>query len=110
MRLPGVESAVVPVGKLTGYLLSLEHPVGRSKAALFRSLGYDETNTELLAAGLTAIAADNEVVETEPTPFGTKYAVEGALVTPSGVTTTLRTVWIVRTGEAAPRFVTAYPV
>ena len=109
MRLPGVESAVVPVEKLTGYLLSLEHPVGRSKAAFYRALGYDETNTDLLAAGLIAIAADNEVVEAEPTPFGTKYAVEGTLVTPSGATTTLRTVWIVRTDEAAPRFVTAYP-
>ncbi|HET6572934.1 MAG TPA: hypothetical protein VFG68_04975 [Fimbriiglobus sp.] len=109
MRLPGAESAVVPVEKLTGYLLSLAHPVGRSKAVFFRALGYDETNAELLTAGLTSIVADNEVAETEATEFGTKYAVEGTLVTPSGVTTSLRTVWILRSGEATPRFVTAYP-
>jgi hypothetical protein len=109
MRLPGAETAVVPVEKLVGYLLSLSHPVGRSKAVFFRSLGYDETNADLLAVGLISIVADNEVIETETTAFGTKYAVEGPLVTPGGVTTTLRTVWMIRTGEAAPRFVTAYP-
>lgn len=109
MRLPGAESAVVPTEKLVGYLLSLAHPVGRSKAVFFRALGYDETNAELLAAGLTAIAAGNEVVETEAAEFGTKYAVEGPLLTPGGVTTSLRTVWMVRSGEATPRFVTAYP-
>ena len=109
MRLPGAESAVVPTEKLTGYLLSLAHPVGRSKAVFFRSLGYDETNAELLATGLKAVAAGNDVAETEATEFGTKYAVEGPLDTPSGVTTTLRTVWMVRSGEVAPRFVTAYP-
>ena len=109
MRLPGAESAIVPLEKLVGYLLSLAHPVGRSKAVFFRSLGYDETNAELLAAGLTAIAGDNEVAEVETTEFGTKYAVEGPLVTPNGVTTSLRTVWIVVSGEEVPRFVTAYP-
>jgi hypothetical protein len=109
MRLSGAESAVVPIEKLTGYLLSLAHPVGRSKAVFFRSLGYDENNVELLVAGLTVIAADNEVAEIETTEFGIKYAVEGPLVTPSGVTTILRTVWIVRSGEVSPRFVTAYP-
>ena len=109
MRLPGAEFGVVPAEKLVGYLLSLAHPVGRSKAVFFRSLGYDETNAELLAAGLAAIAADNEVDEVETTEFGTKYVVEGALVTPSGVTTSLRTVWMVRSGEVTPRFVTAYP-
>ncbi len=109
MRLPGAESAVVPAEKLTGYLLSLAHPVGRSKAVFFRALGYDEANAALLAAGLTAIATGNEVAEVEATEFGAKYAVEGPLVTPSGVTVPLRTVWIVRSGEEAPRFFTAYP-
>jgi hypothetical protein len=109
MRLPGAESADVPLEKLVGYLLSLAHPVGRSKAVFFRGLGYDEDDVELLAAGLKQIAADNEVAEVETTEFGIKYAVEGPLVTPSGVTTSLRTVWIVRSGEEAPRFVTAYP-
>jgi hypothetical protein len=109
MRLSDAESAVVPSEKLVGYLLSLAHPVGRSKAVFFRSLGYDETDTELLAAGLMAIAVDNEVAEVETTEFGTKYVVEGLLATPGGVATTLRTVWLVRSGEVAPRFVTAYP-
>jgi hypothetical protein len=41
---------------------------------------------------------------------GTTYLVEGPLETPLGRKPRLRTVWLVETGELAPRFITAYPL
>lgn len=38
--LPNLELACVDERKIHDYLLSSEHPIGRFKAAFFRSLGY----------------------------------------------------------------------
>ena len=48
MKLPNYKNAYIPNEKLTEYLLSETHPTGNSKAKLFRSLGFNETNTSLL--------------------------------------------------------------
>jgi hypothetical protein len=41
--------------------------------------------------------------------YGQKYAIRATLVGPSGSSADVTSVWIVRTGEDFPRFVTAYP-
>jgi hypothetical protein len=38
-----------------------------------------------------------------------KYIVDGALITPSGKSPPVRTVWIVDKGSENPRLVTSYP-
>jgi len=45
----------------------------------------------------------------EQTPYGHKYAIRATLVGPSGGSADVVSVWVVRTGEEFPRFVTAYP-
>ena len=45
----------------------------------------------------------------QPDLYGTKYEVDGILITPSGRAAPFRTVWMVRAGEHLPRFVTACP-
>jgi len=45
----------------------------------------------------------------EPTSYGQKYAIRATLVGPSGRTAAVVSVWVIRTGEDFPRFVTAYP-
>lgn len=109
MKLPSREKAYVPPRKLIDYLLSASHPVGRSKAKFFRSVGFDETNAEVLERGLIDIGRSEEVTEVEWTPHGIKYAVEGLLQTPTEGGKRIRTVWIIETGRESPRFVTAYP-
>jgi hypothetical protein len=109
MKLPNSEQATVPQEKLTDYLLSLTHPVGRSKAVYFRSLGYDETNTSQLIEALLGIAKGNDVRDTIETGYGIKYTVLGELTTPTKQTAQIITVWIVDKGQTVPRFVTAYP-
>ncbi|HEX7119814.1 MAG TPA: hypothetical protein VF212_13570 [Longimicrobiales bacterium] len=109
MKLPNASAACVEYEKLTGYLLSDVHPVGRTKAQFFRGLGFDASRPEALLAALLRIARDEEVVEQEATAFGRKYVIDGALEGPTGASARMRTIWIVERGSAAPRFVTAYP-
>ena len=110
MKLPKRRSAYVPGEKLHGYLLSRTHPIGRWKSKLFRDLGFDESNVDLLEIQLIDIANSETVKESIISEHGTKYVVDGSLETPSGSFLRVRTVWIIDEGEDRPRFVTAYPV
>ena len=44
MKLPNRENAYIPPRKLTEYLLSETHSIGKSKAKFFRAIGFDEEN------------------------------------------------------------------
>src|SRR5262245_15905244 len=110
MQLPNRGQAYIPPQKLRGYLLSETHAVGSAKAKVFRALGFDETNSNLLEQGLLTIARSTEVREVVSSPHGVKYVIEGSLETPRGTSLLIRTIWILETVEDRPRFVTAYPV
>lgn len=110
MELPNRLAAYVPIEKITEYLLSDSHAVGKSKAKFFRSFGFDETNVNQFEQRLLDIAHTGTVSEIKETPFGMKYVIDGALETPRGIIIQLRTVWIVETSENEPRFITAYPL
>ena len=109
MVLPHRESAHIPQTKLTGYLLSETHPVGRFKAWLPLAVGYDTANTQILEQGLIDIAREEEVTETISTSYGTMYVIDSTLQTPRGTGLQMRTVWIIASGESRPQLVTAYP-
>jgi hypothetical protein len=109
VQVPNCDSAVVPSRKLSEYLLSETHGVGKAKAKLFRGFGFDESNVALLEQGLVSIVQTAAVVEIVRTSFGTKYVVDGPLETPRGDTISIRTVWIVEVEGERPVFVTAYP-
>jgi hypothetical protein len=106
--IPNFERAVIEAHKLTDYLLSQEHPLGRSKANFFQRLGFTRDQPNVLEAGLRRLLSTPNEVAMEDTGFGMKYIVDGTLAGPSGVAA-VRTVWIVETGSDLPRFVTAYP-
>lgn len=110
VKLPNAERAFVTQRKVTNYLLSTTHPSGRSKAAFFARFGFTIARWESLADALRRHAQDNEVGQTENTPFGTSYAVDGPLATLDGRTPRIRTVWFIETGDAIPRLVTADPL
>jgi hypothetical protein len=110
MMLPNCEQAYIPEPKLTKYLLSETHAVGKAKGKYFRSLGYTEANTDQLAKVLLMIAKSERVSQEVATHYGTKYIVEGNVVTPSRTTARIRTVWVVEPHDKQPRFVMAYPV
>jgi len=110
MELPNKLHAYVSFSKISDYLLSETHAVGKSKAKFFRSLGFDETNISQFEKALVDIAQTETVVETSGTMYGKKYVVDGELKTPSGAMMHLRTVWIIESGDDVPRLVTAHPL
>ena len=95
--------------KLTDYLLSTSHTIGKGKAKFFREFGFDESNVNSLESGLLFIAQSEGVLTMTSSPFGTKYTIDGSLMTPMGISVNIRTVWIIESGENEPRFVTAHP-
>ena len=109
MELPNASQALVERQKLLGYLLSMTHPDGRSKAELFVRFGFAADNWEVLQEALRRHGADNPVVQEVESAHGVRYAVEGPLNTPTGGRPMMRTVWIVGPGTDAPRLITAYP-
>jgi hypothetical protein len=110
MELPNKAKAHISPEKITNYLLSETHAVGKSKARYFGSYGFHSKNFEALKEGLLTIAYNNEIIGTETSAYGTKYTVDGQLETPKGVMIQIRTIWIIEKGYDNPRFVTAYPV
>src|SRR3954447_11450909 len=103
MSLPNADRAVVDPAKIRDYLLSAAHPVGRFKARFFVSLGYAAEQWELLRDGILALGRLGKVSSETAIAYGRKFEVDGILTGPSGRSATVRSVWIIRTGEDFPR-------
>ena len=109
VKLPFAEHAIVDVSKVRDYLLSPEHPVGRFKARVFGAAGYHKEDWTRLQRDLLALAATIDVERTAFDGHGERFVGPGSLLGPNGRLLPVTTIWIIRSGEAAPRFVTAYP-
>jgi hypothetical protein len=109
MRLPDADRAFIDSIKVTHYLLSADHPVGRAKSQFFRRVGFSPYKPDQLTHALRRMACSGVVVRQVATVFGSKYIVDGELKTPVGWVVKTRSVWIVRKSGTPPHFVTAYP-
>ena len=109
MRLPDAARARVDRTKVVDYLLSTTHPGGRSKAEFFTSFGFHLDDWQVLARSLAQHGKSNLVVSVLESEWGKRYSVDGELQTPDGRTPYVRTVWIVESGDTAPRLITAFP-
>jgi hypothetical protein len=106
MGLPNADRAEVDLRKLTDYCLSATHPVGKHKAAVFRSaLGLTAADAGLFRDWL--LAAAGEAVPGRADEFGQRYQVDFDVPGLSGVVT-VRSAWMVRVGEDFPRLTTCY--
>jgi len=109
MQLPGAERAVVEPVKVRDYLLSFEHPVGRSKAHFFAALGFERDRWPELQIALHSLAQTGVAELGLATEFGQKYVVRGILVGPTGRRAHVESVWMIPLGGDTPRLITAYP-
>ena len=100
---------VISPAKLRDYILSPTHPDGRGKAAYLSRLGYSQTDWLRLDRDLRAQHLILDAAPGRPSLYGTKYEIVGVLMGANGATGWIRTVWIVRHGEAIPRLVTLIP-
>lgn len=109
-RLPNAARAVVDRAKLAGYALNPDHPVGRNKARVFRAtLGVTQDDAGLLEAALLAAVAEHDGALERSDAYGAHYSIEFVLDI-RGRSATVRSLWIVRTDEDFPRFVSAFVI
>jgi hypothetical protein len=108
MKLPDGDRAVVDIAKLRDYCLSSTHPLGRHKARVFAAvLGLTAADTEDLRSALLEAARLLEVTPGETDEYGQRYTLDLIMVGPAGQAT-VRSGWIVRTGEDYLRLTTCY--
>lgn len=109
MKLPNADRAVIDGRKLTDYVLSHEHPIGRFKARFFAGLGFTAANWRRLDDELRRMAIDEPAEVAQRTTHGQKYVLRGTLTGTSGRSARVVSVWIILSDERIPRFVTVYP-
>src|SRR5206468_12341406 len=102
MRMPGGDAALVDLKKLTGYCLNPEHPRGKHKARVFATLGFTFENASELRAALLIAATSGDAQPAASDQFGDRYVLEFEIEGPRGKGI-VRSTWIVRRGESAPR-------
>jgi hypothetical protein len=108
MRLPNADRAEVDIRKLTAYCLSLDHPVGRHKAAVFRAaLGLTADDAPALREWILEAAALGQAGFDHADEFGDRYFLDFEATTASG-RASIRTGWIIRSGEDFPRLTTCF--
>lgn len=108
VKLPNAHLAFVPDEKLGGYLLDPGHEDGGPKSRFLEAVGFDITRQDEVKAALLSHGAAFEATGIA-TPFGMKYHVDGMLISPTGRSVYVRTVWQIDAGTSAPRFVTLRP-
>ena len=109
MNLPNADAAEIAPEKMRDYLLNPRHPDGAGKAAFFMALGFDADEPAVFAKALLTLCIQFPVTSVTKSSHGTKYVIDGALISPTGRMAMVRTVWIVDSGLTIPRLVTAFP-
>ena len=106
MRIP--PDAVIPLAKLTGYLLVRREWDDKSKF-LARG-GFTRENPHVLLAAIRELAAAVEAVEDGTNDYGVFLRAEGILAGPSGSMLEVATIWLRSQADETVRFVTLKPL
>jgi hypothetical protein len=107
-RLPYGDQAVLDIRKIEDYCLSPAHPRGRHKARVFReALDVEGSDAAWLRDVLLEAARDGEASQLATDAWGSHWRVD-VTIGRHGKSAVVRTIWMVRTGENVPRFVTCW--
>ena len=108
MKLPNATRAVVDIEKLRDYCLSESHPRGKHKARVFATaLGLTAEDASELRNVILAAIQSEEAVAGEDDQYGQRYIVDFAMER-QGREAVIRSSWIIRSGENAPRLTSCY--
>jgi hypothetical protein len=106
--LPHGDEAIPDIRKIEDYCLNPSHPRGRHKARVFRdALDLQRSDASWLRDVLLEAARSGEAFQLSADFWGSHWRLD-ATVTRQGKSAVVRTIWIVRIGEAVPRFVTCW--
>jgi hypothetical protein len=109
-RLPHGDNAILDIRKIEDYCLSPSHPRGRHKARVFReALGLQRSDAAWLRSILLEAARSDEAMQDVADDWGSHWRFDVA-ITRQGKRAVVRSIWIVRTGEDLPRFITCWVV
>jgi len=107
-RLPHGALAIVDFTKIEGYCLNPSHPRGCHKARVFqKTLSLTQKDAGWLREALLAAAERDGATRMSSDAWGDQWRLD-ANVTRHGRSTVVRTIWIIRTGEFRPRFVSVW--
>ena len=108
MKLPNGDRAYIGMRKLADYCLSQAHLVGKDKAVLFqKALALMAEHIDLLKSWLLLAAHSIEAEPGITDEYGIRIRIDFEARTVTGAAT-LRSAWMIRTGEDFPRLVTCY--
>lgn len=99
--------AVIPIEKLTAYLLVPREWDDKSKFLGYA--GFTKENPHLLLAAIRELAAQAEAVEDGENEYGVFLRAEGWLTGPSGRSLPVVTIWLQSRSGGQTRFVTLKP-
>jgi hypothetical protein len=107
-HLPNAGQAVLDIRKIEDYCLNPSHPRGRHKARVFReALNIQRDDAPWLRQVLLEAVRSGEAARTAADAWGTSWRMD-ATIERQGKRAVVRTIWIVRTGENVPMFVTCW--
>lgn len=98
-------NAVIAEAKLTNYLLILL--AKDDKSQFLAQAGYRLENWQQLQQDLREQILPLEAIPTAATQYGQKYSITGNLISPSGRTIRVKTIWMVT--EQKTQFITLFP-
>lgn len=107
--MPNSDRAVIDSKKLVSYLLNPEHERGGAKAQLLIQFGYSKENWQQLEADIRNTHLPIEVSKIKEAPYGIRYEISAALLTPINRTLLVKTVWQIDKGTDFPRLITLVP-
>lgn len=105
MRVP--PDAIIPMEKLTAYLLVAREWDDKSKFLAYA--GFTRDNPHVLLSAIRELAATAEAVEDGRNEYGVFLRAEGALTGPNGQILAVVTIWLQSRTDGRTRFVTLKP-
>jgi len=107
-RLPSGDHAILDVRRIEDCCLVPAHPRDRHKERVFReSLGLKRSDSSWLSTQLLEAAHSGEAFQMGTDNWGTQWRIDVS-IRRQNKAAVVRTVWIVRTNESMPRFVTCW--
>ncbi len=109
MKILNNNQSFVADKKITDYLLSETHEIGKIKADFFKRFGFDITDINTFKDSLIQHSIDRDIEKTKNSDFGIKYELKCEINTPDERNPCIVTVWIIESGEELLKLITAYP-
>jgi len=110
MKLPYADEAIVDLRKLREYCLNPEHPRGKHKARVFQdALGLGREDAAELGERILKAILVEEAERGTTDAYGTRFTADFTCER-HGKSALIRSCWIVKKGEHAPRLTSCYVI